>query len=85
VRSRNFLEVWRFSPLYLMRCIWRKRNARSKDREISVVELKNIMFKSLYTWIVVYNSLPFSSFSDFFGLSFFLSLIGSFSCILPVY
>jgi hypothetical protein len=66
VGSRNILEVWRLAPLCLMWCIWRERNARSfEDRETSVVELKNIMFKSLYTWIAAYNSLPFSSFSDF--------------------
>jgi hypothetical protein len=37
-----------------------------KDREILIVELKNVMFKSLYTRIAAYNSLHFfSSFSPF--------------------
>ena len=53
--SRNILEVWLLAPLCLMWCICREQNARRfEDREISVVELKNIMFKSLYTWIEAY-------------------------------
>jgi hypothetical protein len=53
------------TPLYLM--WWRKRNAICfEDRETLVEELKNIMFKSLYTWIGAYNnSSHFSNFSDF--------------------
>jgi hypothetical protein len=63
LRSHNILEVWRMTPLCIMWCIWREQNARCfEDREISVVELKNIIFKSLYTWIAAYNSLHFSSF-----------------------
>jgi hypothetical protein len=54
------------APLYVMWCIWREQNTRSfEDCKISVVELKNVMFKSLYTWIAAYNSLLFSSFSNF--------------------
>lgn len=50
VGSHNILEVWRLTPLYLMWCIWRKWNARNfEDRETPAVELKNNMFKSLYT------------------------------------
>jgi hypothetical protein len=50
-----------FNVVYLERA-----NARCfEDRETSVVELKNIMFKSFYTWIVAHNSLHFSSFSEF--------------------
>jgi hypothetical protein len=55
VGSCNILEVWLLAPLCLMWCICREQNARRfENREISVVELKNIMFKSLYTWIEVY-------------------------------
>jgi hypothetical protein len=32
-----------------------------KDCESSVLELKVVMFKSLYAWIVAYNSPRFSS------------------------
>jgi hypothetical protein len=46
--------------LCLMWCIWRERNVRCfEDREISVVELKNIMFKSLYTRVM-----PLSAFKE---------------------
>jgi hypothetical protein len=56
---RIALEVWRLAPLYLMWCIWRERNTRSfEDSEIAMLELKKILFQSLYTWIVAYNSLP---------------------------
>lgn len=36
-----------------------------EDCEISLEELKNVMVKSLYAWIMVYNSMHFSSFSKF--------------------
>jgi hypothetical protein len=62
----NILEEWRLASLYLMWCIWKKRNARNfEDIETSVVELKMIMFRALYTWIAPHHSLLFSSFSDF--------------------
>jgi hypothetical protein len=49
--SRFVLDAWRISPLCLMWCIWRERNAMCfGDREISVEELKNIVVKSLYIW-----------------------------------
>jgi hypothetical protein len=64
--SRSVLDAWRMSPLCLMWCIWRERNARCfEDREISVEELKNILVKSLYTWTKAYNISQFSNFSDF--------------------
>jgi hypothetical protein len=43
-----------------------------EDQETSVVELKKIMFKFIYTWIAAFNSLQCSSFSDFLDF-FFLS------------
>jgi hypothetical protein len=63
------------TPLCLMWPIWRGQNTRSfEDCEISVVELKIVMFKSLYAWIVVYNSPRFSRFQNFliYVPSFFL-------------
>jgi hypothetical protein len=43
--------------LCLMWCLWRERNARSfEDIETSVVELKRIMFNTLYTWISTHHS-----------------------------
>jgi hypothetical protein len=39
-----------------------------KDCESSVLELKVVMFKSLYVWMAMYNSPHFSSFTEFSGL-----------------
>jgi hypothetical protein len=85
--SRNILEAWRMTSLCLMWCIWRERNARCfEDREISMEELNNVMFKSLYTWIAAYNSPHFSSFSEFLDFCSFFLLDRGFllytSCIL---
>jgi hypothetical protein len=67
----NILEVWRLTSLCLIWCIWRKQNARRlEDIETSVVELKMIMFKALYTRIAAHHSLLFSRFFFFFELLF---------------
>jgi hypothetical protein len=64
--------------------MWREWNARSfEDREASVEELKNVIFKSLYLLIAAYNSPYFSSFPEFLVFFFFFLLEG-FSCILLV-
>jgi hypothetical protein len=58
--------------LCLMWCICGEHNAMSfEDREALVLELKNILFKSLYTWIATFNSLSFSNFTGFFRVLFF--------------
>jgi hypothetical protein len=61
------------TPLCIMWCIGREWNVRSfeKNRDTSVEELKNVMFKSLYLWIATYNSPHFSSFSGFLGFCYF--------------
>lgn len=65
VRSHSVLDIWRMSLLCLMWCIWRARNAKCfDDCETSVIELKNILVKLLYTWTRVYNTSQFSNFSD---------------------
>jgi len=62
----NVLELWRLTPLCLMWCIWRERNARSfEDREMAMLELKKMMFQSLYTWIIVFIRFSVSNFSEF--------------------
>jgi hypothetical protein len=44
---RNF-EVWRMASHCVM-CIWRERNSRNfEDCERTVVELKDILFKTLH-------------------------------------
>jgi hypothetical protein len=60
----DILEVWRPAPLCLMWCIWREQNAQNfEDRETSVLELKKIIFNSLYTLIAAHNSLFYFIFS----------------------
>ena len=59
----DILEVWRLAPVCLVWCIWTEHNVRSlEDRETLVVELKNIIFNSLYTWITAHNRVFFSNF-----------------------
>jgi hypothetical protein len=42
-------EDWRLAPLCTMWCTWREQNARSfQDRETSTVELKRVIFSSIY-------------------------------------
>jgi hypothetical protein len=53
-----------------------------------VVELKNVMFKSLYTWISAYNNMHFSSSSNFWIFVLFLYIMGSLlyiSCVLELH
>jgi hypothetical protein len=58
-----------------------------EDSEISIVELKSVMFKSLYAWMTAYNSPHFPSFTKILDLYYFfpLSIIGDLSCILTMY
>jgi hypothetical protein len=76
---RIALEMCRLAPLCLMWCILREGNSRSfKDRETVMLELKKILFQSLYIWIVAFNSLPISNFSKFLEFVLFLYISGSF-------
>jgi hypothetical protein len=47
-------------------CIWRESDAGSfEDRETARLELKKMLFHSLYTWIVAFTRLSTSNFSEF--------------------
>jgi hypothetical protein len=60
------VEVWRLASLCLMWCLWKEWTARNfEDVETSVIELRRIMFNTLYTWLLAHHSLLFSSFADF--------------------
>lgn len=50
----------------------------------SMVELKFIMFISLYVWMAAHNSPLFSNFPKFYGFVFFFLLVGCLTCILHV-
>jgi hypothetical protein len=62
-------------PLCLMWCIWRERNSRSfEDCERTTIELKAIVFKSLYVWMSAYNNSRSCESKIFFFFFFFFSL-----------
>jgi hypothetical protein len=51
------LKKQRLAPLYFIWGIWREPNTRSfEDRETMMIELKKMMFQSLYTWRVAQSS-----------------------------
>jgi hypothetical protein len=59
--------------LCLMWCLWNERNARSfEDGASSLLNLKKLVIKTLYTWRVTLTTLSDCTFSDFLDL--FLSL-----------
>jgi hypothetical protein len=63
-----------------MWCIWRDWNAKSfEDREISMLELKNMLFQSLYTWIAVFKTSIVCQFAIF--LSWIFVFFAYFMCI----
>ena len=80
--SHHNIEVWRMVPLCLIWCIWREHNVQNfKDCERTVIELRVIMFKSLYVWMAAYNAmvLAFLIFR-IYGVVFFYR-VGCLSCI----
>jgi hypothetical protein len=47
------------APLCLMWCLWRERNAQNfEDVETSMLELRMIMFNTLYTWTTTIKPPP---------------------------
>jgi hypothetical protein len=57
------LDVWRIAPLCLMLSLWREWNARCcEDCETAREELKNVVFKLLLSWTMVYDIYQFSNF-----------------------
>jgi hypothetical protein len=51
--SRFTLEAWKMTPLCLMWYIWRERNAKKFEYcERLVLDLKVVMFKFLYAWMM---------------------------------
>jgi hypothetical protein len=51
------------TPHCMMWCIWRECNSRNyEDCERTVVEIKDMMFKMLYGYLVATNSARFSNF-----------------------
>jgi len=68
------IKVWSMVPPCLMWRIWRGHNTQNfEDCERTVIGLKAIMFKSLYVWMIAYNSSRFSNFLEFLDLCSFFS------------
>ena len=60
-RHRN-IELWRIVPHYLLRCIWRERNARSFEGcEHSMLEIKSFFVHTLLDWSMVFCHFSCSS------------------------
>jgi hypothetical protein len=67
--SHHNIEVHRMVPLYLMWCIWRDCNAQNfEDCNRTVMELKAILFKTVYGWMVAFNGSHVSNFREFLDL-----------------
>jgi hypothetical protein len=63
-----------------------REEARSfEDVETSMIELRKIMFNTLYIWIFARHSMLVSSFAFFFNFCSSFSSNQGFSCILHVY
>lgn len=63
------LEAWRMAPYCVMWCILREHNSRNfKDCERMLVELKDILFKTLYGWMTSTNCARFSNLLEFLEL-----------------
>jgi hypothetical protein len=64
--NRLLVPIWRMAPLYLIWCLWKKRNAHSfEDCETSSLNLKKLATQTLFTWRVTLHSMSDYSFSDF--------------------
>lgn len=60
--------IWKMVLFCLMWCLWRERNDQSfKDRERTVVELKALLFKTLFHWAAAFDSnITYFHFLDLF-------------------
>jgi hypothetical protein len=72
--NRLLVSIWRMSPLCLLWCQWKERNARSfEDCETGSINLKKLVIQTLFTWRVTIQSMFDCSSSDFFRfVCFFL-------------
>ena len=60
------MDAWRIAPLCLMSNIWRERNAQCfEDREKMPDELKNMLVKTLLSWVGTFNISQLSTLPQF--------------------
>lgn len=77
IGSGHAKEAWRLTPLCLLWCIWRERNARLfEDVETHMVELRKRLLITLYFWIASHHSLSVFT-CRFFKFIFCSTLLGA--------
>ena len=70
----RYLEAWKMTLHCVTWCIWKKCNSCNfEDCERRVITLKDILFKTLYGWMVITNSSRFANFVVFMDMCSFLS------------
>jgi hypothetical protein len=48
--NRTVLQIWRMTPLCVMWCLWREKNAWSfENREYGIIELKERVLQTLFS------------------------------------
>jgi hypothetical protein len=63
------IQIWRMTPLCVMWCLWRERNARNfEDCEHEIMELKKRVLQTLFSWRVLWHSSQVSTFAEFLDL-----------------
>jgi hypothetical protein len=63
------IQIWRMTPLCVMWCLWRERNARNfEDCENEIIELKKKVLQTLFSWRVLWHSSQVSTFAEFLDL-----------------
>jgi hypothetical protein len=72
--NRIVIQIWRMTPLCVMWCLWREKNARNfEEHEHEIIELKKRVLQTLFSWRVLWHSSQVST------LAKFLDLYASFS------
>jgi hypothetical protein len=55
--NRIVIQIWRMTPLCMMWCLWRERNAGNfEDHEHGIIELKKMVLQTLFSWRVLWHS-----------------------------
>jgi hypothetical protein len=83
--NRTLIQIWRMTPLCLMWCVWRERNARCfEDCETGLSNLKRKMLQMLFMWRDRIKLMHECSYFDFLDRCSLCSFFGV-PCIHHVY
>ena len=70
-RHRHYV-IWKCIPHCLMWCLWHERNSRQfEGRERSMADLKHMVLKTLFDWVLASECISCSTFLDFLDLCSF--------------